>query len=87
MRSEITYLFGLSYVVFWSSVWKNVLSSAWKNVLSSAWKNVLSSAWKNVFPSTGPENNIAQPKKASFFTSHFLFHHFSPFNCHLSVVL
>ena len=43
LRSEITYLYWLSYVVF------------------------LSSAWNNVVPSTGQENNTAQPKMISYF--------------------
>ena len=49
----------------------------------------LSSAWKffPFLPSTGQENNIAQPKKISHFASHVSFHRFSSFNCCLSVVL
>ena len=46
MRSEITYLFGLSYVVF--------LSSAWKTVGMT-----ISGCHANICPSTAQENNIA----------------------------
>ena len=33
------------------------------------------------------ENNIAQPKKISYFASHLIFHHFPTFNCSLGGVL
>ena len=32
------------------------------------------------------ETNTAQPKKISYFSSRFVFHRFSPFNCCLNVV-
>ena len=31
---------------------------------------------KIVMPSTGHKNNTAQPKKVSYFASHFIFHRF-----------
>ena len=46
MRSEITYLFWFSYVVF--------LSSAWKTVGMT-----ISGCHANILPSIGQENNVA----------------------------
>jgi len=41
----------------------------------------------NILPSTGQENNIAQPKMIRYFALHLNFRRFSPFNCCFSVVL
>ena len=41
----------------------------------------------NIIPSTGQENNTAQPKEISYFASYLIFHRFALFDCCLSVIL